>query len=59
MFDNNFPFLHYRTDDGNHTTTPVPTTPNKLDVDLPEKGSLENEHHYSMTIFFILLILGR
>ncbi|XP_064639883.1 sodium/hydrogen exchanger 8-like isoform X2 [Lineus longissimus] len=46
--------------DANHTTTTttVPTTPDKQDVDLPEKGSLEDEHHYSMTIFFILLVLA-
>jgi len=25
---------------------------------LPDKGEVEKEHHYSMTIFFILLVLG-
>jgi len=46
----------------NATASPTPstmrtTTPVDV-VLLPDKGEVEKEHHYSMTIFFILLVLG-
>ena len=42
------------------TTTPKTTTTTKSkDVDLPVKGAAEAEKHSSMTIFFILLVVGK
>ena len=41
----------------NTTTVPPPTTTTATE-DLPEKGELEKEKNYSMTIFFILLVVG-
>jgi len=40
------------------TPTRSTTTPEEV-VLLPDKGEVEKEHHYSMTIFFILLVLGK
>ena len=34
-------------------STTMPVAP------LPDEGEVEKEHHYSMTIFFILLVLGK
>ena len=42
----------------NTTTVPPPTTTTSPEEDLPEKGELEKEKNYSMTIFFILLVVG-
>lgn len=43
-----------------NTTTwkPTPTKP-MMPEDLPVKGSAEEEHHSSLTIFFILLVVGK
>ena len=45
----------------NTTTVPptTTTTPQEVKEDLPEKGELEKEKNYSMTIFFILLVVGQ
>jgi len=42
----------------NATATPTPSTVSTTTELLPDKGEVEKEHHYSMTIFFILLVLG-
>jgi len=43
----------------NTTTTPLPSSSRTTPVaPLPDEGEVEKEHHYSMTIFFILLVLG-
>ena len=41
------------------STTTKPEAPVEEEVELPEKGEAEKEHHYSMTIFFILLVIGK
>ncbi|KAK2156000.1 hypothetical protein LSH36_224g04013 [Paralvinella palmiformis] len=45
-----------------NTTQALSTTPSAEDVQekeqFPEKGAQEQEHHYSMTIFFILLVIA-
>ena len=44
----------------NTTATPTPSSTTPVEVVLlPDKGEVEKEHHYSMTIFFILLVLGK
>jgi len=49
---------------GWNTTNASSTTPlsspssTTLVAPLPDEGEVEKEHHYSMTIFFILLVLG-
>lgn len=42
------------------TTTTTTSAPKKVEpaVDLPAAGSAEEEKHSSLTIFFILLVLG-
>ena len=53
--------LSNETDFNTTTTTTLKTTtvkPIKL-PDLPEKGAAEKEHHSSLTIFFILLVVGK
>ncbi|XP_074645206.1 sodium/hydrogen exchanger 8-like [Tubulanus polymorphus] len=40
------------------TLVPVTTSSAKADVDLPKKGSAEAEHHYTMNLFFILLVVA-
>jgi len=43
----------------NATATPASSTVLTTTLpSLPDKGEEEKEHHYSMTIFFILLVLG-
>ncbi|VDI78270.1 Hypothetical predicted protein, partial [Mytilus galloprovincialis] len=47
----------------NTTTTSTTLTPTKAPTkpvgpELPEKGAAEQEHHSSMTIFFILLVVA-
>lgn len=41
------------------STTITTTTPVNEHDDLPNKGAAEEEHQYSMTIFFILLVMGK
>lgn len=40
------------------TTPAAATTSLQEHGALPEKGESEKEHHYSMNIFFILLVVG-
>ncbi|KAI0214453.1 Sodium/hydrogen exchanger 8 [Lamellibrachia satsuma] len=61
-----YDMLSYNISEMNMTmavnTTTVPptttTTPQEVKEDLPEKGELEKEKNYSMTIFFILLVVA-
>ena len=41
------------------TAAPTVATTTLVHEDLPEVGESENEKQYSMTIFFILLVIGQ
>jgi hypothetical protein len=41
------------------TEPPLPSTTTLPHEDLPDVGESENEKQYSMTIFFILLVIGQ
>nr|CAG4646149.1 EOG090X03SL [Macrothrix elegans] len=43
---------------GENETTSVDHTPNELDHALPGKGSAEEQHHNSLSIFLVLALLG-
>ena len=54
--------LNIFSDNGTTTTTstPKPTLkPTDSPPDLPEVGESEKEHKSSLTIFFILLVIGK
>ena len=55
-----FSFSNVSVSGWNTTSMPLSTTTTRAkDADLPEKGASDKEHHYSMTIFFILLVVGK
>lgn len=62
---NNVAHFNFRESNENTTTTTTTTvkttkvTTQKLVPDLPELAEAEEEHQKSLTIFFILLVIGK